>query len=497
MSLRISAMVAHAAGALQVLATDQRAVLSYLADNVAANPQHSIEVATLEWGTDMEAWGAQHGWDWGTVLGADLTFNRDSFLPLLFTLQQLLSRSSSPKHMRCALLLHDDDSVPGGHRLRVDFFAAAAPRYFNVAQANLQQLATGADFHSDTVHGYWLTLRDDVALIRASDCAADLQKLSDAIARDATTPVATGSHTRRPALGVTLPELLAHFQKEKCRSEASKAPASSAAVTPPNGERTCSMDAKAHEGGTAHHDAQPALAPSAGSEEGNAVATAAQPGREEQTEQREASGAHWWDVDLEEPEPFEFTEEMLRGIAQSKGPWIDPQNPASWEELVAQEATAAAQSAGGLWRHVDVDTSHLPSIAGDDDDADDDDDGEVDEIVDIDALRAAARERANVEQPSETAQELARHAKGVLHPTVPCTTRVPRNSTATAAAAELSPHAVIAAGTQPWLPPAAADMPVAITVAGSTSSELLETVHSVGACGLNVADQDPDLDELD
>ena len=113
------AMAARAVGAHRVLATDKQDSSGFLSQNIAANSAHQVEVAALDWGVDMEAWGAQHGWEWDIVLGSDLTFNRDCFLPLLLTLQQLMSRThlsamsathlQSDNHVRRILLLHDDD----------------------------------------------------------------------------------------------------------------------------------------------------------------------------------------------------------------------------------------------------------------------------------------------------------------------------------------------------------------------------------------------------
>ena len=53
------AMAARAVGAHRVLATDKQDSSGFLSQNIAANSAHQVEVAALDWGIDMEAWGAQ------------------------------------------------------------------------------------------------------------------------------------------------------------------------------------------------------------------------------------------------------------------------------------------------------------------------------------------------------------------------------------------------------------------------------------------------------
>ena len=68
-------------------------------------------------------------------------------------------------------------------------------------------------FHSPTVHGYWLTLKNDAPKITAGACAEALQKWNAARARETAREAAASIHTRRPGLGVTLPELIDEFSE--------------------------------------------------------------------------------------------------------------------------------------------------------------------------------------------------------------------------------------------------------------------------------------------
>jgi hypothetical protein len=119
-----------------------------------------------------------------------------------------------------------------------------------------------------------------------------------------------------------------------------------------------------------------------------------------------STGAHWWDADLGEYEPLEFTEEMLRGVDEGKTRIIDPQSPASWDDFVKEEA------ASGMWRNITVDTSQLPNLADDYEggEEEEDDDEEELEVVDLDALRAAAWDRTGMEMPSSAPSAPAPHA---------------------------------------------------------------------------------------
>jgi hypothetical protein len=115
--------------------------------------------------------------------------------------------------------------VPGGQHLRLDFFQKAAPPYFHVTSANLKEADPGVSslvphvkldddaFHSPTVHGYWLTLKNDAPRITAGACAEALQKWNAARARETAREAAATNHTRRPGLGVTLPELIDEFSE--------------------------------------------------------------------------------------------------------------------------------------------------------------------------------------------------------------------------------------------------------------------------------------------
>ena len=183
----LAALATSAAGARRVLATDQEEVMSFLASNVAANPELSVEVAALEWGVGVDFCGKQQGWEWDVVIGSDLTFNRDSFLLLLSTLQQLLCRNDASRDTAenpCrALLLHDDDSVPGGKYMRNEFFNKAAVPYFHVTRADLRsadmsekRAAKANDFDSSTVHGYWLAPRADAPNVPSVACAESLRR---------------------------------------------------------------------------------------------------------------------------------------------------------------------------------------------------------------------------------------------------------------------------------------------------------------------------------
>jgi hypothetical protein len=123
----------------------------------------------------------------------------------------------------------------------------------------------------------------------------------------------------------------------------------------------------------------------------------------------ESTGAHWWDADLGEYEPLEFTEEMLRGVDEGKTRIIDPQSPASWDDFVKEELAAAAS---GMWRNITVDTSQLPNLADDygGGEEEEDDDEEELEVVDLDALRAAAWDRTGMEMPGSAPSAPAAHA---------------------------------------------------------------------------------------
>jgi hypothetical protein len=383
----LAAMAARAAGSRRVLATDQAEVLPFLAGNVAANPAHAVEVAALEWGVSMEAWGAAHGWDWETVVGSDLTFNRSCFLPLLFTLQQLASRRNAGSEREgrgCKiLLLHDDDSVPGGKSLRREFFEKAALPYFVVEPASLQETeeedlgrSPQPAFESATVHAYWLVHRNGAPHIATEACAKDLAKWEEARRLEAST-AALSSSTRRPGLGITLPELLAHFQRPVQEPVEKKG---QTLRLEPTGAQRSSSETGAH------------------ASKGNVVQSTSAVHSQDSLNDVVSTEAkiNWWDEDLEDPEPFEFTDEMLRGVPDGKGPWLDLEEASNWDALVAAEAAAAAKNPAGAWRHVSVDETHLPSLDGaSDDENDDDDDAEA--IVDIDALRTAARDRANVQ----------------------------------------------------------------------------------------------------
>ena len=115
--------------------------------------------------------------------------------------------------------------MPGGQHLRLDFFQKAAPPYFHVTSANLKEADPVVSslvphvkldddaFHSPTVHGYWLTLKNDAPRITAGACAEALQKWNAARARETAREAAATNHTRRPGLGVTLPELIDEFSE--------------------------------------------------------------------------------------------------------------------------------------------------------------------------------------------------------------------------------------------------------------------------------------------
>ena len=187
----LAAMTAHAVGARRVLATDQASVIPYLSMNIGANPARRVDVSTLEWGADLGASVASPALGVDMVIGSDLTFNRDAFLPLLFTLQQLvrtdegLDSSSERRRDKRVLLLHDDESVPGGCRFRVDFFEKAALRVLHVAKADLAACEDdvregGRCFHTNTVHAYWLSAREGAEEVTRQECDASLAKLSQA-----------------------------------------------------------------------------------------------------------------------------------------------------------------------------------------------------------------------------------------------------------------------------------------------------------------------------
>lgn len=406
----LAAMAAQSAGSSRVIATDQTEVLPFLSENVAANPAHKVDVAALEWGVCMESWGVQHGWDWGIVVGSDLTFNRSCFLPLLYTLQELTVRSISCKGGEGAckiLLLHDDDSVPGGKSLRIEFFERAALPYFSVERADLRETeghgcSSSPRFHSETVHGYWLAHRHDAQHIAAVDCAGDLTRWQDARRTD-NAESAQSTHVRRPGLGITLPELLAHFQQ------------SSSAPMVPEGSRPRDRDMK--DSGAGRGKKKEVSQDSMGSCEmqdsmGSCETVPSLP-RESlamESAQRRLDPAgpqdaktNWWDEELTEPEPFDFTEEMLRGVAETGNAWDNLKaDAADWDAMVAAEEAAAAKNAAGAWRHLSVDMSSLPALNGtSDDEGDEGDDAEA--VVDIDALRTAAWHRAKLNFTGNTA----------------------------------------------------------------------------------------------
>ena len=145
-------MTAAAHRAAEVFATDQEAVLPFLEANIARNPHVSVRAVALQWGTAISP--SLQG-EWGVILGSDLTFHKDSFLPLLHSLQTLAS-----PHTR-VILAHDDDSVPAGHRLRHEFFNETASAYFAV-----EEITCAADldpnFVEDTIHLYELRPLVDV-----------------------------------------------------------------------------------------------------------------------------------------------------------------------------------------------------------------------------------------------------------------------------------------------------------------------------------------------
>ena len=396
----LAAMAACSAGALRVIATDQAEVLPFLSGNIAANPAHAVEVAALDWGTSMERWGEEHGWGWEVVVGSDLTFNRTSFLPLLFTLQEISRRSTSCHERKrgCRiLLLHDDDSVPGGKSLRLDFFGRAAMPYFSVEHANLQETCLSQEgressarslYHSTTVHGYWLIRREDAPLIAAADCASDLAKWENARKQE-NANFARSTDARRPGLGITLPELLAHFRQAPASEPPAPAPRRNDEA-PENFEpiKRASLQGSGSGAALLLQDTKFAGEPQCSLDELSS----------------KAAKINWWDEDLEEPEPFEFTQEMLRGVAESGGSWVDLKDAADWDALVAAEEAAAAKNPADAWRHVSVDASSLPVLdyTSDDDGDDDDEGGDAEAVVDIDALRAAARQREGLDLPVST-----------------------------------------------------------------------------------------------
>ena len=457
----LAAMAARAAGARRVLATDQEEVVSFLASNVDANPTHNVEVAALEWGVNMGAWCQQHGRNFDVVVGSDLTFNRDSFLPLLSTLQQLMCHTDglldAAENPRRALLLHDDDSVPGGKYLRNEFFHKAAAPYFHVTRADLRSAdlsqekrgAKGNAFDSSTVHGYWLAPRADAPNVPAVACAESLQKWNRARLEESERNKDSDSSSQKKRVGVTISEMLEHFRPGN--SEGAKAPNLPApaaredakAPKPPapsaHGaeakKRQDTCDAKGPKPGSAQGldadailvranegcsgevqlesppNAQPAASLQTCAPEGK-TETAAQPCQREdekaRADTRESTGAHWWDTDMGDYEPLEFTEEMLRGVDEGRTRVIDPQSPATWDDLVKEELAAAAKS--GLWRNITVDTSHLPNLADGDQGEEEEDDDEELEVVDLDTLRAAAWDRAGMEMPGPARPAPAAHA---------------------------------------------------------------------------------------
>ena len=411
----LAAMAAHAAGAQRVVATDQAEVLPFLASNIAANPTRRIDAAVLEWGVDMEAFGSRHGWNWELVMGSDLTFNRDAFLPLLFTLQQLLCRA--PTRAR-ALLLHDDDSVPGGRRLRTDFFDKTASIYFNVEQADMHKTEQEDEghrptFESATVHSYWLSPREGAPKITVADCALALANIQQAREREAAANPPTNA--RRAPVGVTLAELLAHFEKTSV-SETTPAtqvdaqqlvgePKGSlpkAAATPTIPQQFSKASAPPSDPSsppTAGGSTQVPSAPSTGKYRG-----AVQDMNEEllqfleRAQEAQAAGQHWWELELGEPDyDFEFTEEQLRGVWNPQQQTEDVArcalgvNVAESEGLVsAVEVPAGECTFDSNWRHIQIDTSELRDLCGGGTSGEEE---EEEEVVDFDALRAAVLTR--------------------------------------------------------------------------------------------------------
>ncbi|KAJ1480584.1 putative methyltransferase-domain-containing protein [Baffinella frigidus] len=145
-------MTAAALNAAEVVATDQASVMQYLQANIDRNPHVSVRAEVLQWGQEVphQAPSPLSG-EWDVILGSDLTFHKASFLPLLHTLSSLASPSTH------VILMHDDDSVPGGHRLRKSFFHDVAPTYFSVEELSAAS-TLDASFSDPTIHIYSLRL---------------------------------------------------------------------------------------------------------------------------------------------------------------------------------------------------------------------------------------------------------------------------------------------------------------------------------------------------
>uniref|UniRef100_A0A7S4UJB9 Uncharacterized protein n=1 Tax=Guillardia theta TaxID=55529 RepID=A0A7S4UJB9_GUITH len=161
----LGAMAASRAGASRVVATDRASSLWYLAQNVSANPDVLVEIRSHEWGEEEEELSRER---WSSIIGSDLTFFLPSFSLLLASLLQLCDDRTE------VLLFHDDDSIPGGWRMRRSFFEVEAVKHFKVSPLDLSFVKPS--FLSPTIFAYRL-LKKTGASTAGPSTSIDLEVL--------------------------------------------------------------------------------------------------------------------------------------------------------------------------------------------------------------------------------------------------------------------------------------------------------------------------------